>query len=109
MAQRLARHALAQFAGAPLLAGPVDFFVEPTLEPAELSLAKITVEIAELLPGLIHELSGVEVAERVGGKVTDATHTPVDVLQAAALVVRRRKIERLLELLVPDAGHVGRR
>src|ERR1043166_1542207 len=108
MAERLSRDALAQFSGAIMLPRPMHLFVEPTLEPTEATAAEVSIEIAQVLPRLLHELSGVQVAERVRREVTEATHTPVNVLQATLRIIRRRQIEHLAKLLVPCIGHIVR-
>ena len=52
-------------------------------------------------------MGGVEVAEGVGGEVAEATHGPVDVLEAAVGVVGDREAEEGLEGFVPGLGDVG--
>src|SRR5689334_20364950 len=84
----------------------MDLFVKPMFEPAESAGAEIGVQIAKVLPGLVHELGGVKVAERVGRKVAEAAHAPMDVLQAALRFVGRGKLEELLELVIPGARNV---
>src|SRR5437588_398865 len=101
MAERPAGDAADQVARPVALAGAVDLLVEPALEPAELAAAEVVVEVAQVLPRLLHELRRVEVAERVGREVAQAAHAPVDVLQAAFRVAGRRQVEELPELLVP--------
>src|SRR5260370_40168159 len=84
MAQRPAGDAPDQVARAEALAGPMDLFVQPILEPDELAAAEVGIEIAQVLPSLLHELGGVEVAERIRGEIAKPAHAPADVLQPAA-------------------------
>src|SRR5262245_14303314 len=91
VAERPAGHAPAQHAGAVALPVPVNLLVEPPLEAAELAAAEVGVEVAEVAPRLLHELRRVQVAQRVRREVAEAAEAPVDVLQAALPVVRRRQ------------------
>ncbi len=56
--------------------------------------------------GGFEKLSGVDIAERVGGEVAKATHRPVDVLEAAFAVVCGAETEEFFELAVPGLGDV---
>src|SRR5205807_1844729 len=107
MAERAPRHAPAQLRGRVPVADAVDFVMEPSLEALELALTEITFWLTQVVAGLFHELSGVEVAQRVGREVTEAAHAPVNVLQAALDIRLRAELERLLELFVPHARYVG--
>ena len=49
----------------------------------EASSAEVTIQVAEVLAGLFHELSCVQITQCVGWKIADAAHAPVDVLQTA--------------------------
>src|SRR5713101_1784424 len=86
----------------------MNVLVEPALEAVKFSMTEVAVQVAQVLTGLFHELRGVEIAERIGGEVADASHAPVDVLKAPMGVGGRRQLKRLLEFLVPSAGDVGR-
>src|SRR5438105_8604188 len=52
----------AQIARAIMLTRVMNLFIEPGLEPGEPALLKITVQIAQLPPGSVHELGGIEIA-----------------------------------------------
>lgn len=60
-----------------------------------------------ILHGCFEELGRVDVAERVGGEVSEATHRPVDVLEASVGVVGRAEAEEFFELFIPGGGDVG--
>lgn len=98
----------AEFAGAVALTLAVDLRVEPFFEAGEAAEAEVGVEAGEVFAGGGHELGGEEVAERIGRKIAEAAHAPVDVLQAALGVVRRGQIEEGLELFAPGGGDIAR-
>ena len=86
----------------------MDLLVQPRLHSSEVATPEIVFEARKIALGLRHELRRVKVAQRVSREITQSTHAPVDVLEAAEPVVRRRQIEHLPELVVPCARHVGR-
>src|SRR5262245_49593719 len=106
--ERLSRDPPTEVRGPVALAVPVDLFAEPVLEPAEITAAEVVVETGQVASGGGHELGGVEVAKRVSREVAQAAKAPVDVLQTAAGVVRRRQAEQFAEPLVPRGRHVRR-
>src|SRR5262249_15648013 len=79
---------------------------EPVLQRSEIARAEVGVDIAEVASSLLHELSSVQVAERVGREVAESAEAPVNVLQAATRIVGRRQPERGTESIVPRTGHV---
>ena len=109
---RLPRDASAQLARAMTLAGAMDLLVEPTLQAAKVPPTEIAVEIAEVLSCLLHELGGVEVAERVGRKIADTAARFLHELSQRPEGVNDRRSpasERLRghepERLVASCGH----
>src|SRR4051812_31548576 len=56
MIQWPAGDALAQNPRTVASPGMMDVFVEPTLEAAKLAAAEVGIEIAQVVPGLLHEL-----------------------------------------------------
>src|SRR5580658_3741500 len=88
----------------------MDAVGEPILQSAESPGTEICIECvgAKILPRAIHELRRIEIAERIGRKIADASEAPVNVLQATAGVVGRREIEQLLESLAPSRRQIGR-
>ena len=59
-----------------------------------------------VLHGGGEELGGIEVAEGVGWEVAEASHGPMDVLQAAFGVGGWGHLEEVFEVTVPSGGHV---
>src|SRR5262249_20154962 len=110
MRERLAGDALAQLAGAVVLAMAMNLVGQPRLQPAEVAGTEIGVEFAsaQIESGTRHKLCRVKIAQRVSGEVTHAAEAPVDVLQETLGVVCRHQTEHLLEALVPNLRHVGR-
>jgi hypothetical protein len=63
MAQRCSGHSAAEVIGSILLAGTMDLLVQPTLQPPKVPAAEVVIQSPQIVPGLLHELSGVK-----GGK-----------------------------------------
>src|SRR5208282_901450 len=53
-----------------------------------------------------YQLSGIQIAQRVGGKVTHRTQTPVNVLKDSAPVVGDNQAKQLLKTRIPGFGEV---
>src|SRR5262249_31787328 len=101
VAERSPRDAPAQFGGPVALALPVGRLVKPAPPTPQIPSAELGVEVTQVLPRLLHELSGVQVAQRVRREVADAAEAPVDVLQAPLRVVGRRQAQHFPELRGP--------
>ena len=108
MIQRLTRHSGTKFARPIALPVPVNVFGQPILQAPELALAEVVIEVGHVASGGGHELGGVQIAEGVRREVTEPAKTPVDVLQAAACIIRWRKPEKLPKFLAPSCRQIGR-
>src|SRR5688572_30123198 len=105
----MARHALGQLARRVAFAVAVDFLAEPREQGGELAGGELSVDVADVFTRLLEKLGRIKVAERVRGKVPDGAAGPVDVLQAAAGVIRGDDAEIFLHLRVPGCWEVGGR
>src|SRR6516165_5924316 len=85
----------------------MDFFIEPTLQSTKLTLSEVAVQIAEVLASLFHELGGVEIAKRIGWKIANSAHAPMDVLKTSHSIGGRHEAEAFRELLIPGSRNVG--
>src|ERR1051326_7167077 len=88
--ERPTRDPFAQVVRTKALAVLVDLLIQPRFQPRELAAAQLILKVTKILARLLHELRGVQVAERIGREIAQAAEAPVHVLQAA-LVVRRRR------------------
>src|SRR5687767_15771203 len=80
---------------------PVDALTEPVPERAKLPLLQLGIQLGEIASRGLPDLGSENVAERIGGKVTEQAARPVNVLQHADRVVGRRNSEILLHRRVP--------
>lgn len=84
----------------------VDMGFEPVADEGEVPMRDFAFPVGVVVGKFFEELSGIEVAECVGGEVAHASHRPVDVLEAAEGVIRRCDAEELLHFLIPGGGDV---
>lgn len=70
--------------GGPGHAVTVDVLAQPVEEGGVIAVGEIRVEGGDLPGGGVKNLSRENVAETVGGEVTEAAHAPMDVLEATA-------------------------
>jgi hypothetical protein len=104
--KRLARDALNQIARGVPPAMPVNLLPQPVQQRSKFSGGEHRIKIANILSRLLEELGGVEIAERIGGKVADRRDRPVNVLKTALRIIRRRQTQIRHHLLVPCRGEV---
>ncbi len=89
-AERPAGDRLHKVGGTVALTLGVDVCLEPLLERNKLSSRELPRQVAQVFPGLLEELGRIQVPERIGGEIADPATAPVDVLEAALRIVRRR-------------------
>lgn len=82
----------------------VDMGAEPAEEGGEVALGELGVEGTEIARGSLHELSGVEIAEGVGGEVADESSAPVDILEDTIGIGGWGDSEEALVALIPGVG-----
>jgi len=105
-ARRFAGGAPHQFRGLVAQALPVDFFAQPFPQRPIFSPCQLRFEGRQVERGLAHELRRVEVAERVGREISQHSHAPVIVLQAAVGVLCHFQAEHFFKFLIPTGRHV---
>ena len=69
-----------QFPGGVSLTVVVNIFPQPTEQRAEFAAGKHVIQIAQVFAGLLEKLGGVQIAQRIRGKITKPTAAPVNVL-----------------------------
>ncbi len=95
-----------ELGGGIFFAVVVDVGLEPLIEAGEVGVLDVLAESGEVFGGGFEELCGEDVAEGVGGEVTDAAAGPVDVLEDAFAVGGGRDAEGGLHFGVPGGGGV---
>src|SRR5215211_1822866 len=75
-----ARHHLNQLLGLVFLSMLMDLFSQPGKQLAEITLADLIIKIANLFVDLLPQLRRDEIAQRVGGEVSDRAARPVNIL-----------------------------
>ena len=103
---RLAGGRLDEFTGNETAAGTVNGCSQPVEQRAVATGCEICLNGGVLLERGMEELGGIEIAERVGRKVSDQAGAPVDVLKASVRIVRHEDAEELLEARVPFARKI---
>jgi len=84
----------------------MDVFLHPSEEGEEVSFGEGGGDSGVFLSAF-EELGGVDIAKGVGGKVAEAAHGPMDVLEAAFAVVCGAEVEEFFEFVVPSIGDIG--
>src|SRR5262245_29335293 len=92
--------ALAQITRTQSLTVAMGFFAQPLCQPAEFAALDIIPQAGQVARRCIHELGGVQIAERVGREITDAAKAPVNVLQATVRIIRNGNVEVLADLII---------
>src|SRR6185437_10271407 len=85
----------------------MDALPQPLAKRAELAGGELVLEISEILVCALPQLPGDEVAQRIGGEVTDQPGRPMHVLQHAVEVTFDGNPEVLLKPAVPCLGQVA--
>ena len=104
--ERLAGYLLDQILGPVTLSVLMDILLQPAEKLREITGGELRIEIAEILPGLSEKLSGIEVAQGIGGEIADQSGRPVDVLEAAFFIVGGFYAEIFFEFFIPYRGNI---
>src|ERR1041385_4149966 len=76
------------------LAVLVNLLAQPAQQTCVLALLEVSGKPGKVMDGPAHELGGIQVAQGVGWKITQAAEAPVDVMQAAVGIVRHLQADR---------------
>ena len=104
--ERFARDALDKFLRGKLAAVLVDVGAEPFPDKAEFSLGDAGLPVGMGFFKGVEELGGIEVAEDIGGEVSDEPKRPMNILEASFGIVGRGDVQVVVHLLVPDGRDV---
>ena len=107
--QRLAGRLPQQGIEAQQAALAVHLGTQPAEQRRQVASAERRIQARHVAPRRRHQLRRRHRAQRVAGEIAECAVIPVDVLQAAARIVRRRDAEQRAESLVPGARQIGHR
>jgi hypothetical protein len=101
------RRPLDKFGGGVAATMSMDFFPEPEEERRVVAGLDGVGEGGKVSVGGLPKVGCGEIAERVGGKVTESTQRPVDILKTSVGIVGNVEAKELLEKFVPRGRKVA--
>ncbi len=109
MVDWLARYSSHQIVGPPAISSLIDVIAQPIVQWSKLTFRKLGLQFAEFGLGCLVKLAGVYIAERIRGKISDQTGTPVNILQNTLSIGGRRYAQIILLFLIPGRWQLRHR